>query len=301
MIGRNVMRLALSVWLFCCATTWAATAKWIGGTDTDWETAANWDPANIPTTGDVVIIDYGSQNITAHLDQSACDFASLVIGPNYSGQVGNSTTDRLLFGTQKLVIMGGGAAQYLGTGATYDWEEVYVRGIGPAGTGTAYLHGTIGMMHVQKGQVTVATGSAITTLYLDALAGAAANVTYTTAATTTTTAYVIAANVTVTAGTVTTLNVDAGTTTVSGGTVTNLHQRGGTVYWATTNTLASALIMKGTFDASGDVNPKTITAISAFGVSILDLDNGMGNITLTNGVKYFSGAVLWPAGMEPAY
>lgn len=301
MIGKNMFRMAAAACLLWCSSVLAATAKWVGGTSTDFATAANWDPASVPVGGDDVIIDYGSQDITTGLDQSAKDFNSVVIGPNYTGQCGNSTSDRLLFGTAKLVIMGGGATQYLGTGGTHDWVETYIRGVGPAGTGTAYLHGTIVTLHVQKGQVSVATGSTVTTAYLDALAGAAANVTYTTAATTTTTIYTIAANVGITAGTITTLYVDAGTTSVTGGTVTNLVQRGGTVEWATTTTLADAKIFKGTFDASGDVNAKTITTIASYGVSILNLDNGLGNITLTNGVKYYSGAVIWPAGMEPDY
>jgi len=64
---------------------------WTGGTDGDWGTTSNWDPAQIPISGDSVFIVSGSVDIDGD-DQNAIVLARLVVGTKYSGSIGSSGT-----------------------------------------------------------------------------------------------------------------------------------------------------------------------------------------------------------------
>ncbi len=59
------------------ATALAASISWIGGTDDSWFTAANWSPAQVPTSADSVVID-ASVRVTAPTPGAA--FQSLTLG-----------------------------------------------------------------------------------------------------------------------------------------------------------------------------------------------------------------------------
>src|SRR6185437_11443987 len=51
-----------------------ATLTWTGGTDGNWSTAANWDTATVPTTGDALVFPAGA----AHLANTD-DLAGLTV------------------------------------------------------------------------------------------------------------------------------------------------------------------------------------------------------------------------------
>lgn len=57
----------------------------------------------------------------------------------------------------------------------------------------------------------------------------------------------------------------------------------------------------GTFDASADVNPKTISNVTSFTGATLNFDNGANNITLTAGVIAWGGTITSPAGATVSY
>lgn len=52
----------LSLFVMAQLQSFAATCTWIGGTNNDWNTAANWSTGTVPTGADDVVINaFGSQ------------------------------------------------------------------------------------------------------------------------------------------------------------------------------------------------------------------------------------------------
>lgn len=287
--------LCLLVSLILASPAAALTFSWTGATDGDFAVATNWTTNGVvadaaPSSATDVVINSGSVDITATLDQTAKDFTSFVIGPLYTGTVGNSSGDPLLFGSAKTVVNGGGSTQYLGTGGG-NWDEAIIAAVGPNGTDDCYISGTIPLLVLHKGDVFLTSGT-ITTLILDATAETVANVDLTVTTATITTVLGRNGDMEVDAGTVTTANWDNGTLDVDGGTFTTINQRGGTVQWGTDQTLTTLVCLDGTFDSSDDVRAKTITNITVYTGGTIDLNNHMSNVTLTNGVIVFGGSLV---------
>lgn len=301
----NRLYLALTVALAAFGIAHADTYTWTGASSTDFSVAANWTTngvvaASTPCDNDDVIIDAGTAGITAGLNQSSCDFDTLVIGPNFDYSVGNSTTDELRFAADLVVVAGGGDGHWL-KAESPGWDEFIIKEVGPNGTDDIYLDGsTCTTLNIKKGTVDIETGLAITTLVIDPTNGTSANVTVTSEATITT-LFHRTGTLTHAAGTITTYYMDAGTYTATAGTTTNLVQRGGTTTWKTTNTVADVKVFAGTFDASQDIRPKTITSLQSHTGATVNLDNSVGNITVTNGVRRFGGTVAYPAGSVISY
>lgn len=301
----NRLYLALTVAFAAFGLARADTFYWTGASSTNFSTAANWTTNGVvasqaPCDNDDVIIDAGTAGITTGLNQASCDFDSLVIGPNFDYSVGNSTSDELIFAADLVVVAGGGDGQFL-KAASPGWDEVIIKEVGPNGTDDCYLDGsTAGTVNIKKGTVEIETGLAITTLVIDPTAGTAANVSVNTEATITS-LFIRTGALTLAGGTITTTYMDAGTITANAGTMTNLVQRGGTTTWKTTSTLTDAKVFAGTFDGSLDVRPKTITNLQSHHGATINLDNSVGNITVTNGVRRYAGTVVYPAGSVISY
>jgi hypothetical protein len=69
---------------------------------------------------------------------------------------------------------------------------------------------------------------------------------------------------------------------------TSVEQYGGEVDWRTIQTLTNGFIFGGHFTGANDPRAKIISHIESHGEATVDLDNGAGNITLTEGgvLKY---------------
>ena len=97
------------------ARTWASSIYWVGGTDTNWSTAANWSTGTVPSSTDDVLID---TNTTINLT-SAITVKSLTLGKSS----GTATTtlnfnyDAVTNGP--LTIAGGNLQTYSGTTITH--------------------------------------------------------------------------------------------------------------------------------------------------------------------------------------
>ncbi len=94
---------------------WASNITWIGGTDTNWSTAANWSTGTVPTSSDDVLID---SNVTVNLT-STTTVRSLTLG-NSAG----TTTPILNFNYDAitnggLIIDGGNLQTYSGSQITH--------------------------------------------------------------------------------------------------------------------------------------------------------------------------------------
>lgn len=77
---------------------------WIGGTGSQsWATAGNWTPGTgPPATGDSAYITSGGSTIDTGLAQSAVTLANLVVGNQFAGTIGTSTTPMAISATSFL-------------------------------------------------------------------------------------------------------------------------------------------------------------------------------------------------------
>jgi len=74
-----------------------ATRTWTRGAGTgDWNTAANWEGAAVPVTGDIVIFRGSVAPPTTNLDQGAVDLAALIIARDFTGALGASGTELMI-------------------------------------------------------------------------------------------------------------------------------------------------------------------------------------------------------------
>ena len=69
-----------------------ARPNWVdGGSDGNWDTAANWLPAAEPATDEMCVVDYSSRDIVGNMDRSgSVDDVELSVGPNFTGTIGTS-------------------------------------------------------------------------------------------------------------------------------------------------------------------------------------------------------------------
>ena len=274
--------LALLAW-FVSFPAYGDSHTWLGTSSGDFNTAGNWSGAAVPITGDSVYFTYGSVSCIAY-DASAKHFATVVVSAGYTGTLGTSVASPLKFGADKLYIAGGGANLYLNTGATTDWEQVYVESavsnqtIHFAGTTTHYV-GSNGF-YVARGTVELDDGTIPVCTMLKH--GFTPALTITDGGVVTT-LYQLAGTTTINdGGTLTTGYMDAGTLSMADGTLTTLIQRGGTTTWSTATTMTSATVYGGILDCSKDARPKTITTLKAYTGATVNLNNGVGSITVTN-------------------
>ena len=93
-----------------------AKVYWIGGSSTDWSTAANWSGAAVPVDGDDVFIENNAVNIDAGLGQNAIQLNNLTIDQSYTGLIG-TTSAYLVIGASGDVNIGQKNAAGKGSGS----------------------------------------------------------------------------------------------------------------------------------------------------------------------------------------
>jgi len=103
--------LAFSVGLLPVTKTWSATA----GSDSNWFTAANWTPAVVPTTGDVVLIDSSLSTITNVLLTNSTAPLGMLIISNRNLTCSNWTTT---ISATNIILHNGGILTLPGSTAT---------------------------------------------------------------------------------------------------------------------------------------------------------------------------------------
>ena len=275
--------VALLAWL-TAFPAFGADKYWIATADNDWNSNGNWSPTGVPTDGDdIYLVTAGTASIDG-FDASTNTFGDVVVGSGYTGTLGGSAIDPLMFACNKLYIAGGGATLYLYTGEVDDWGTVYIESANANQTinlqgYTTHLVGSNGL-YIARGNVAV-NGGTSPLVYL--LKHGSTPVLTLNSGSTATTVYQLAGSVVVNTGaTLTTSYFDAGLLTITDGTLTNVVQRGGTTTWNTTATLASATVFAGTFDCSKDARPRTITSLKAYTGATVNLNNGVGSVTITN-------------------
>jgi len=129
---------------------------WLGTTDTDWATAANWSPSGAPASSDNVRFVATYSNNIAGYNASAVNLADCVFEAGYSGTVGSATLD-LSISCTYFEFSGEGAA-YIDLSTTSVDPRVLATAVAP-GTGEygLYLIGTgIGTLSIEGGNTGLA-------------------------------------------------------------------------------------------------------------------------------------------------
>ena len=220
-----------------------ANKIWLGTTDTDWATAANWSPSGAPASSDNVRFVAAYSNNIAGYNASAVNLADCVVEAGFSGTVGSATADLQLSCTY--FEFSGEAVTYIDLGSTSVDPRILKTAVSP-GTGQygLYLIGTgIGTLSVEGGSTGLAAvhGQAATAVTIrqrggDIRVGSGATVTnytgYSGSATVNTNLTTVKLfGGTLTTGeqaTVTTLTIEAGTCVAnSSGTITTATIHGG--------------------------------------------------------------------------
>ena len=263
----------------------ATTYTWVGtdsGNEGDFGTANNWSPSGNPAAGDTVRFLTGRQSVTSGKDQGTKDFAAIIVGPGYSGDIGSSA-GALLCGAALLSYNGRGNAWFDCSTDSDNFDEVYVLGGGAAKR--VYFTGNIAAVHVAFGSVTFESGT-ITELFIETMGSEMSQPDV----------YLVDADVTTFrahsgtirqngTGTITTGYFLGGNTTLEEGAITNLECWGGVVTKNSPTTCASCKVFAGTVDASQDDRAKTFTNAEVHWGATFNIFNSPDNITMTNPIK----------------
>lgn len=263
-----------------------ATHTWTGAVSGNYGTAGNW-AGGTPVGGGDVIIDATSVNIDDGLDQSAVDLASFYVGPNYTGQIGNSDTAPLIIEATLVTVDGGGANGYLGV---QDSDVVKIFAVGPTGTGNLTITATTcpllvvnqGIVKLFSGTVTLATLSAFNGVQGNAALNVL-NGTITTLKSGPGTASILEASA---SGVITTADVNGGVLDIvaSAGTLTNLNAYGGTTKWgAEDNNMTVANLFAGSsFIVKSSPVARTIVTLNSHVGSTRTINDPAEALTITN-------------------
>lgn len=274
-----------------------ADKLWVGGTDGNFDTNANWSPANTPVDGDNLyfVNALGSNNAcTGNCDRTAStvEYPLIFIGPDYDGNVGAS--GEYLTCAADLVSMNGRGTLYLaaddGDNPGTEWIDTVYQSAGTMVFDATDVGASpnVALVRISGGICTLESAGTYDEIHVNGQN----------------------AVVTIEAGLTndsTVLSVDAGIVTCYMG-FSTVNARGGqfiyaesatAVTLATLNVSGQAVVKDnssnpittvnldgGTFDYSGNVAPggQTITNIYWAG-GRLNLDNGAGNLTLSNAIQ----------------
>ena len=129
-----------------------AVRDWHGSADDDFENANNWTAAVVPADGDTWRALNSANPMATNLDQSAKNFALVVIGAGMTGNIGSAGT-YLEMGCTSL-LCGGGGDIFIDDGAADPAQDIASVIVTGTGTGKSLnLKGEIGTLDVRKGTV----------------------------------------------------------------------------------------------------------------------------------------------------
>lgn len=300
----------------------ADTFYWRGngaGTKTAWNDGRNWVnssgvaflPAVYPgtTAGDTAVFDAAlsaGASSPAGYDGSADYMCHLKVGPDYDGTIGSASDYvQMDFGLATVTLMARDAgAIYLdnlnvsdsGVFHLHDGAAVYLKGTGTMGW-TCYLY---------KGTVTLDTPIAyLQTSYKTNPSGDVQCTILSTAS------FISSYGVTIGGGQIScaaaidqTLTISAGRWTHTGGNISgSLTIAGGTLDWRSGNITEPCVITAGVLDASQSSTARTLDTVTLYPAGTLNVDNGLGTITLESGKKvvYRGGTLKLPAGTQVSW
>jgi len=282
-----------------------ATKTWLGddgGNEGNWRTAANWSASGVPANGDDLMFDGNANNDVLpsvnQPDASADEMASITVTSDFAYNIGEAGTAVILANSAGADVVRIDASS-VPTYCMFDggFPDVTILNSGTTAT-SCQLDGTIALLNVIKGTVTMVAGCTITTLNMLYSTTQASDANITIPATCTiTNVYQRGGIATCASAIATRLDIDSGTFTLSGSATTaTLNMRGGTFYWNSTGTMTKANCFGGTFDTRNNGEAKIITNMDVWPSATVYLNNGGKNITLTNAANYYGGSVVFDKG-----
>jgi len=136
----------------------ATVRTWIS-TDGNWAAAGSWSPSGVPITGDTVILAGSSTaSVTSGFAQGAIDLLLLYVDDSYLGNIGTSGTP-LVIGATTIKHFGRGTF-YLqdDTGTPATGSKIYVESGNNSNAMILTVTGTVDMLTVSRGTVTISSG-----------------------------------------------------------------------------------------------------------------------------------------------
>jgi hypothetical protein len=273
-----------------------ANKIWVGtdsGNEGDWGTAANWTPSGVPVSTDDVFFASGSQSVTGTLDQSAVTLDSLRIGNAYTGSIASSGA-YLQINATVLDFTSGGQECWI-DGAI---PTVTVLG-GVSSPNMLQLKGDPDTLRILSGSGTVTLASTGTTLdELEVFGADSISVVVPNGVTSLDNVQVDSGNISIGASVSTLVTLIGGTLKVTdSATAVTINQNGGTCDYQSSGTITTLNLFAGTFTVQNNVATSlTISNATMHEGSILDLRNGLDNMTMTAGVIQHGGVYFPPHG-----
>ena len=275
-----------------------ATKTWVGtdvGNEGEFATAANWSASGVPAnTGDTWWFTSGSQILNADLSQGAKTADAILIGPSFTGGIGNNASDPLVCGCAGVMTVKPGGGAYYINGYSVGNPIVSTLIECPSAATVVQLLGYHTTVVIRRGTVTLVSGT-YGTVIIDPVTGDPANVIVIFGAATITTCVAINAGFTTTGvgPTITNYTGTGNTSVLSVGTITNPTLYDATLYHdAATNITTASLYGSIVLDATRDPRAKTFTTVKKTATASALVDNGAAGITLTNSIKDFSGQLV---------
>ena len=276
------------------------TRTWVGTTDGNWATASNWDETTVPINGDDVYIVSGSADIDGS-DQSAVTLGRLVVGTQYTGNIGTSDT-KLQISATDFDYASNGATTYIeGTFVTLTVQNT------SSDSNALNLYGssdTITKLRILggKGGINIDSSVEFDSSSIIEQIGAGGVTTNIADGTT------VHANCTLTMDSgklelnqaVSTVTIFGGEllATLDSGTVTDLDIYGGRVRWTPTAscTITNLNLYSGLFDSRDSIAPAfTITNTTIHENGTLDERSGLENATYTS-INLEGGEIKYDTG-----
>lgn len=248
-----------------------STIAWLGTTDADFDTDANYVGGVKPSAGDHIEYAYGANPVDGE-DESAVLYGNISVLQGFRGRLGSSPSSLLKWAAALVQINGGGPELFIGSGAPTgaDWDECRIYGIGgDKGNGRAWLGASTPKMLIRAGQIYLLSGT-ITRMIVLPYAGLPAPAIYNHGATITTLEG-LGGSYHQVAGAATTVFWERGDVTIDGGTApTTIYTRNGAnVIW----------------------NAGNISQIYSYG-GIVDTRKSAAARTLTNGEVHGDGQIF---------
>ena len=286
-----------------------ATIYWTGGADNNnFITAGNWSGGVSPATGDVCILAEdpasGPDNIdAADHTTGALGAITLIVGPNWSGNIGTTTSD-LFLKLSKIEYAGQGDTVRIKAHSGTTITECYISDTG-AGAMPFRLEGTgtITNLRVTGGKGTITIGGDRTVTTTEMIGATRATLDMQSVATVSGTTIRVNDGTAQFKGNQTTCEVSGrGIVEITGTpTVGTVEVYGGSCKWNTsgsTSAISTKLgVYSGKFDASScTASVSSITGAEIFNEGTIDERNGLESITWSGGIVVHGGTLTLDPG-----
>jgi hypothetical protein len=266
-----------------------AIKVWLGSTDTDFDTAANWSPVGVPVDADTLVFNDQSTDGMDGQTVAAKAFA-IIVDRGFAHEIG---TTGVPFdpanGITTLMFMGSTIKDcFFGASSTITLAVV---DSDSAKNDLVNLDGTITDLVVRSGQTLMVGGSTITgsAKVLGGMGGGNGKLTIPAAVTLTNAEMAVKGGELDTSSSMTTCNVDGGTLILdaAAGVTAWLSVTDGVAWWDAASTIALAEIFGGALKTRKDRLSRVLTNGNMYGSGDIDFTYGGLTMTVTNPIRAF--------------